>query len=182
MSNPSRSARAGLHRVLFSAIAVGSLGSLGAGCGPSTLETVLDHSTTNVAGTLGDLGPAQPMVSSLMIENSGETLVYLSTTQLSCNGLTISRWLGQTPPEAQVIEVVLHGTAAVSTFDVPPNEVNYAKGGRSSAFEVVADSGQLNVVTARPGELVEGDFDVFFGADEVTGSFHATFCDGGQGY
>ena len=159
-----------------------ALVALVGGCGPSPPETVFDYSTTSVEGTLGELGPVQPVVSSLMIENSGETLIYLSTASLSCAGLTISRWLGQTPPEAQVIELVLRGTAEVATVDVPPNEVNYAKGGRSSAFEVVADSGQIHLVTAKPSELVEGDFDVVYGADEVKGSFHATFCDGGQGY
>ncbi len=152
----------------------------GVACG--TEAPTYDYSTTAIEGTLGDLGPVAPIVSSLMIENSGETLVYLGTTPLSCNGLTISRWLGQTPPETQVIELVLHGDAAAGTFDVPPQEVNYARGGRSSAFEVVSDAGSINVVTGTPGELIEGDFDVVAGTDTIRGSFHATFCDGGQGY
>ncbi len=152
------------------------------GCGTPPPETPPDFSTTALTGSLGELGEVQPMVSSLMIANSGETLVYLSTAPLSCNGLTISRWLGQTPPEAQVVELVLQGDPEVKTYDVPPSEVNYAKGGRSSAFEVVADSGTIEFVTAKSHELVEGQIDVLYGTDEVKGTFHATFCDGGQGY
>lgn len=151
-----------------------------AGCGAP--EPPPDFSTTTLTGNLGELGEVQPMVSSLMISNSGETLVYLSTAPLSCNGLTISRWLGQTPPEAQVVELVISGDPEVKTYDVPPSEVNYAKGGRSSAFEVVADSGTIEFVTAKPQELVEGQIDAHYGDDEVKGTFHATFCDGGQGY
>ena len=156
--------------------------AIAAACGPAVEEVPLDYSKSALDGTLGELGVIEPIVSSLMITNSGETLIYLGTQPLSCAGLTISRWLGQTPPDTQVVEIVLHGDAEVKSFDVPPHEVNYAKGGRSSAFEVGADSGQVNVVTAKIGELVEGDIDVFYGADEVKGTFHATFCDGGQGY
>ena len=154
----------------------------GASCAPPEPEPPPDYSKTVITGTLGELGAAGPVVSSLFITNSGETLVYLATQPLSCNGLTLSRWLGQTPPETQVVEIVIRGDATVDTFDVPPNEVNYAKGGRSSAFEVVADSGSVTFVTAKESELVEGELRVNYGADEVAGTFHATFCDGGQGY
>lgn len=150
------------------------------GCGQA--EQPLDYSKTDLQGRLGDLGDVKPMVSSLMISNSGETLVYMSTEPLSCAGLTISRWLGQVPPDAQVVEIVIKGDPTEKTYDVPPGEINYAKGGRSSAYEVVADSGQITFVTAKPGELVEGEIDAHYGDDEVKGTFHATFCDGGQGY
>jgi hypothetical protein len=151
-----------------------------AGCGQP--EPPPDYSTTDLQGRLGDLGDAKPMVSSLMIANSGETLIYMSTEPLTCAGLTISRWLGQVPPDAQVVEVVIKGDPAEKTYAVPPSEINYAKGGRSSAYEVTADSGEITFVTAKPNELVEGEIDAHYGDDELKGTFHATFCDGGQGY
>ena len=151
-------------------------------CGPAPTTTTPDFSKTEVTGKLGDLGEAKPMVSSLYISNSGETLVYLATNPLSCNGLTISRWLGQTPADTQVIEDIVKGDPTVQTYAVPPGEVNYAKGGRSSSFEVNADSGSIEFVTAKVNELVEGQFSAKYGADTVSGTFHATFCDGGQDY
>jgi hypothetical protein len=156
---------------------------LAVACGPPPApEPPPDFSKTVITGKLGELGDAKPMVSSLFISNSGETLVYMATEPLSCNGLTISRWLGQTPEDTQVVEVVIKGDPEVKDYPVPPGEVNYAKGGRSSAFEVNADGGSISFHTAKVSELVEGQFTANYGADTVSGTFHATFCDGGQGY
>jgi hypothetical protein len=117
-----------------------------------------------------------------MIANSGETLIYLSSGMLTCDQLTVSRWLGGTTAGTQVVELVFKGTPAPGTIDVPPGEVNYAPGGMSSAHEVNADAGSIFFETAVPENMVVGSFGAKYGGDVVTGTFHATFCPNGQGY
>ena len=137
---------------------------------------------TEITGTIGSLGSAQPTVSSLMISNSGETLIYLSSGMLTCDQLTVSRWLGGTATGTQVIEFVFEGAPATGTLDVPPAEINFAPGGMSSSHEVSASSGVISFESAEATSMVAGTFDARQGSDEFSGFFHATFCANGQGY
>ena len=137
---------------------------------------------TAITGMLGTLGAAQATVSSFMISNSGETLIYFSSSPLTCSQLTMSRWLGGTVAGKQVVEIVLHGQPVVGDLQVPPAEVNYAPGGMSSANEVSADSGKITFTVANPMGDVAGSFSATYGADSIAGTFHATFCPNGQGY
>ena len=136
---------------------------------------------TSLSGTLGALGAVQSTVSSVWISNSGETLVYMSSAAITCDQLTVSRWLGSTTAGSQVVEVVIKGDPKVADYPVPPGEVNYAQGGKSSAYEVKADSGKISF-TAADAQVVEGTVMGTFGSNSVHGTFHADFCANGQNY
>jgi hypothetical protein len=141
---------------------------------------------TKLEGMLGELGPIEPTVTTYVIANSGETLVYMSSTKLTCAEIMVSRWLGGVKAGAQVVEIVLHADATTGTFEVGGRgeEVNYAAGGKSSAYEHSATAGHLTFTKATVGGSVEGYFDAQFDDTqaEVSGTFNAEFCDGGQGY
>ena len=144
----------------------------GGGSGGSTLT-----------GKLGKLGAVKPVVSSLFIANSGETLVYLSTGPITCDQLTASRWLGGTTAGSQVVEIVIKGTPTIGTVAVPPGEVNYAEGGKSSSYEVNAASGSITFTAFTAKTIVAGTVKATYDdGSAITGSFHATYCDGGQDY
>ncbi len=145
--------------------------------------SVVNTGTTALTGTLGTLGAVQPTVSSLWISNSGESLLYLSSAPITCEQLKTSRWLGSVAKGAQVVELVLKGDPTTGTLKVPPAEVNYAGGGKSSSYEVGATSGSITFTKAEPKGVVEGTLNAAYdGADTLSGAFHAVFCDGGQGY
>lgn len=137
---------------------------------------------TTLTGTLGDLGAIKPTVSSLMIANSGETLIYMSSEPITCDMLTVSHWLKSVKAGAQVVEIVIKGDPKVTTIQVPPGEVNYAAGGKSSSYEVNADSGSITFTKAEAKNVVDGTLSATYGNNSISGTFHATFCTGGQGY
>lgn len=137
---------------------------------------------TALSGSVGDLGAAKPTVSSLMISNSGETLIYMSSAEITCKQLQESRWLGGTPAGSQIVEIVFSGAPEVGTIDVPPGEVNVAPGGKSSSYETTADSGQIDVTAFEVDSLIEGTLTAAYGRNTLSGQFHATFCANGQGY
>jgi hypothetical protein len=138
---------------------------------------------TAITGTLGKLGAAKATVASLYIENSGETLIYMSSAPITCELLKNSRWLGSAEANSQVVEVVISGKAKVGKIAVPPGEVNYAGGGKSSAYEVNAESGAISFTAVTDKSVVEGTFSASYAdGSKIQGNFHATFCDGGQGY
>jgi hypothetical protein len=143
-----------------------------------------DAEAAPITGTLGALGAVQPIVSSLVISNSGETLLYLSTAPLSCESLQASRWLGAQPAGSQVLEVVMRGApTAGQTVQVPPGEVNYAAGGRSSSYEVGATSGSITFTEATAGGVVAGTLRAAYrSGSAIAGSFRAEFCANGQQY
>ena len=159
---------------------------LTAACGSSSSTATVDAGPlpagTAFTGTLGSLGPVQPTVSSLMISNSGETLIYFSSGAITCDQLTVSRWLGNTTAGTQVIELVFKGAPVVGDLAVPPGEVNFAPGGMSSSHEVGADGGKITLTVATPNAEVAGTVSATYGSDAITGTFHATFCANGQGY
>jgi hypothetical protein len=141
-------------------------------------------SQSALTGTLGALGAVQPIVSSWVISNSGETLVYLSTAPLTCDTLQASRWLGTQPAGSQVVEIVMRGTPTPGqTVAVPPGEVNYAGGGRSSSYEVNAASGSINYMQATANGPVTGMVQATYrDGSMIMGTFHADFCANGQNY
>ncbi len=144
------------------------------------------ETATALMGDLGDLGTVQPTVASVMIENSGETLVYLSSVSLTCAQLMVSRWLGDVSPDAQIVEIVVPSDRADGEVAIGEGlaEVNYAAGGKSSAYEVVATGGHVTFTDTVPQKSVAGTFSATYdgGAAHVEGRFSATFCPGGQGY
>lgn len=143
------------------------------------------ETSTMLWGNLGELGELKPTASSFVIENSGEVLVYMSSTPLTCAQIQVSRWLGGVEMGAQVVELVVPADKATGTVEVGEGgaEVNYALGGRSSAYEQSAMGGHVTFTKPLPG-TVEGTFVGEFAdsADSVKGRFQAEYCDGGQGY
>jgi hypothetical protein len=145
-----------------------------------------DTSTTDLSGTLGALGEMQPTLSSFVISNSGETLIYLSSQEIDCALLMKEggKWLASLEPSAQVIEIVVRGTPKLGTIMVGMVEVNYAGGGKSSAYEKNARSGSVTFTLSELNGPVEGVVEAGFTnpIGDISGSFHAEFCKGGQQY
>ncbi|HVZ36237.1 MAG TPA: hypothetical protein VG963_27605 [Polyangiaceae bacterium] len=144
----------------------------------------VDTSITKLSGTLGALGAVMPTVSSIVIANSGEVLVYMASAPLTCAMMQESRWLGSLPAGSQVVEIVVKAPVKVGTVQVDPGEVNYAPGGMSSAYEKNAASGSITFVKAETNGPVEGTVTATYNnpAGTVSGPFHAEFCAGGQQY
>lgn len=159
---------------------------LASACNSGDGEEDFGETSTMLSGELGELGALKPTVSSLVIENSGEVLIYMSSATLTCPQIMVSRWLGGVEAGAQVVEIVVPSELAVDTVAVEEGgaEVNYAAGGKSSAYEKSAIAGHVTVTKSLPGTVVEGTFTATFAdaADSVKGRFQAEFCEGGQGY
>ena len=137
---------------------------------------------TQLTGTLGALGAVKATVSSIVISNSGETLIYLTSARLTCEQVMVSRWLGAFAPNAQVVEIVVSGPAKVGKAESA--EVNFAAGGKSSAYEQSATSTSVTFTKSEPEGIVEGTVSASYANPKgnVAGAFHAEFCPGGQGY
>jgi hypothetical protein len=170
---------------------LGGTGGQGGGAGSASLAGAGgggggDTTGTSLTGTLGSLGAVQPTVSSFVIANSGETLIYMSSAPITCELLTMSRWLGSVAAGSQVVEIVVPSTRITGTVPVEDGgaEVNYAPGGMSSAYEESAESGSVTFTTSTPNGVFEGSVTATYAnpAGNVSGTFHAEFCAGGQGY
>jgi hypothetical protein len=135
-----------------------------------------------LTGTYGSLGAVKPVVSSLWISTGLETILYLSSAPLTCELVMMEggKWLLQQPAGSQVLEIVVRGTAKVGTVKVPPGEANYAQGGMSSATEKTASSGTLMFTKAEAKGVIEGSVMATYSSGNVSGTFHAEFCQGGQ--
>jgi hypothetical protein len=159
-------------------------GSAGAGAGSGGASA--NGGGTVLTGTLGDLGEVEPTVSTLVIANSGEVLIYMSSAPITCELLTESRWLGSVDAGSQVVEIVVPAARTTGTVPVEDGgaEVNYAPGGMSSAYEQSADAGSVTFTRFTPQGVAEGTFNATYGdpAGNVSGTFHAEYCAGGQGY
>ena len=153
--------------------------------GASDATTAIDASAigTKLSGNLGALGAVKPTVSSLWISTLGETLVYFSSAQLTCDQVKKLRWLGTVTAGAQVVELVRAGAPMVGTTAVPPATVSYAEGGKASSSEVGATGGSITFTKAEANGAIEGTFTASFdGGDTLEGTFHAAFCAGGQDF
>ena len=82
----------------------------------------------------------------------------------------------------QHVDSVMRGVPANGqVVNVPPGEVNYAAGGKSSAYEKGATSGKITFTTASAGGPVEGTVQAAYAdGSTVSGPFKATFCANGQ--
>jgi hypothetical protein len=155
-----------------------------AACGSTPTSTVdAPPGATSLTGKLGTLGAIKPTASSWVISNSGETLIYMSSSALTCDQVRVSRWLGSQTAGAQVVEVVVRGVPVLGATAVPPAEINYGEGGKSSAGETSAASGTITFTKTGAASLVEGSVTgTFDNGDTINGIFHAEFCSGGQGF
>jgi hypothetical protein len=164
----------------------GAAGSGGDGAGGSAAGAGGGSSSgTTLTGTLGALGAVKPTVSSLVISNSGETLIYMSSAPITCQMLQVSRWLGSAQAGSQVVEIVIKGAPKVgeTVTDATDGEVNYAAGGKSSSYEVNAKTDTITFTKAEAKGVVEGTVAATYDdGSTISGSFHAEFCDMGQGF
>ena len=155
-------------------------GAAGQTSSGGTAGSASAEAPTALTGSLGNLGAVQPTISSLFITNSGETLVYLSSAVITCEQLKVSRWLGAATAGSQVVEIVIHGAPVVGTTH---GEVNYAEGGKSSAYEKGEKTDTITFTTFEPKTLVAGKVAATYeDGSTLQGSFRATFCPDGQGY
>lgn len=146
-----------------------------------------DDTATELTGTLGELGPLNPIVAGRVVEYSGETITYLSTVPLACEAMVASRWLLALDADAQIVEIVFASDTTDTDLEIggPGNlEVHYAKGGRSSSYEETADSGTVTLIEHNSGGPIAGTLDATFTspAGSLNGPFEAEFCLGGQEY
>lgn len=153
--------------------AAGGGGAAGATTGGSSMLT----------GTLGALGPAQPIMAGFAITNGPETLVYLSSAPLTCAQMMMGgvKWLSTLPAKSQVVEIVVPGTASAKTYMVGSfmAEVHYAEGSKSSSTEATASSGSVVFSKASKGGVHEGTVSATFPMGMLMGTFHTEWCQGG---
>ncbi|MDB4971789.1 MAG: hypothetical protein JWN48_130 [Myxococcaceae bacterium] len=137
---------------------------------------------TSLTGSLGTSGAIQPIVSSVVISNSGETLIYLTTAPLTCEQVKVSPWLRTFTSGAQVVEIVVKGPAKVGVAKDP--EVNWAIGGKSDHSEQPAQTASVTFTKSEAMGVVEGTVMATYDkpTGNLSGSFHAEFCPDGQDY
>lgn len=140
----------------------------------------------DLSGTLGALGAVKPVMAGWATTNGLETLIYLSSSPLTCAMMMTRgvKWLSSLPAGTQVIEIVVRGTAMVGTTMVGPlqGEVNYAEGSKSSSTEVVAASGSIMFSKAEAKKVFEGTLMATYPQGMLMGKFHADWCEGGTEY
>jgi hypothetical protein len=161
--------------------ASGGGGSVAAGAGGS-----MSAGGNDLSGTLGALGAVKPVMAGWATTNGLETLIYLSSSPLTCAQMMTKgvKWLASLPAGTQVVEIVVRGTAMVGTTPVGPlqGEVNYAEGSKSSSNEVVASSGSIMFTKADAKKVFEGTLMATYPKGSLMGKFHADWCEGGTEY
>jgi hypothetical protein len=161
----------------------GTSAAAGGGGAPST------GGASNLTGTLGALGAAQPVMAGWATTNGLETLIYLSSAPLTCEQMMTRgvKWLSKLPAKSQVIEIVVGTPSAAKSYTVGMSaafgggEVNYAEGSKSSSTEVTGKTGTITLTTATAKGVHEGTISVS-APFMVSGPFHAEWCEGGTEY
>lgn len=146
-------------------------------------------SAGNITGTLGALGPVQPIMNGWATTNGLETLIYLSTAPLTCAMMMTkgTKWLSSLPAKSQVIEIVVGTPSAVKSYSIGTpaalggGEVNYAEGSKSSSTEVTGSAGMITLTKAEAKGVQEGMIAVT-APYMASGMFHAEWCEGGTEY
>lgn len=182
------SGHAGDSAVAGSAASAGSEMAGGA-AGAAGAMAMQGGASSDITGTLGQLGPVQPIMAGWATTNGLETLVYLSSAPLTCEQMMTkgSRWLGKLPAGSQVIEIVVGQPAAVKSYTIGTpaafggGEVNYAEGSKSSSTEVTGSAGSITFTVAEAKGAHDGSIDVS-APFKASGQFHAQWCEGGTEY
>jgi hypothetical protein len=117
-------------------------------------------------------------------ESGGGPFIYLFSEPVTCDAISKgSGWAPSLPAAAQVLELIVGvtatGTAAAASPHAGPNvaEVNYF--GQTST-EARATSGAVTLTAYVKDVSVDGTVDVTFPAGNAKGTFHATWCPGGN--
>lgn len=167
----------------------GHSSAAGTGAAAGSGGAVAATGGSNITGTLGALGPVQPVMAGWATTNGLETLVYLSTAPLTCAQMMTRgvKWLGMLPAKSQVIEIVVGNPSAVKSYTIGQSaafgggEVNYAEGSKSSSTEVTGKTGTITFTTATAKGVQEGMINVT-APFMASGTFHAEWCEGGTEY
>jgi hypothetical protein len=162
----------------------GGAGSGGAPAGGSAAPA--SGSAADITGTLGALGPVQPVMNAWATTNGLETLIYLSSAPLTCEMMMTrgTKWLSSLPAKSQVIEIVVGSPSAAKTYAIGTSaalgggEVNYAEGGKSSSTEVTGKAGTITLTKADAMGAQEGMIQVT-APYMASGKFQAKWCQGG---
>lgn len=170
-------------------MAAGSGGSMAAGSGGSggsAGSMAMMGNSSNLTGTLGALGAVKPVINGWATTNGLETLIYLSSSPLTCAQMMTmgTPWLRMLPAGTQVIEIVVRGSAMVGTTNVGflAGEVNYAEGSKSSSNEVNATGGSIMFTKVEDKKVYEGMVMATYPMGMLSGTFHADWCEGGAEY
>jgi hypothetical protein len=138
-----------------------------------------------LTGMLGALGDVKPVMAGWATTNGLETLLYLSSSPLTCAMMMTkgTKWLASLPAGTQVIEIVVRGGAAAQTYPIGMlmGEVNYAEGSKSSSTEVTGKTGSITFTKADAKGVHEGMVSVT-APFTLSGMFHAQWCEGGTEY
>ena len=117
-------------------------------------------------------------------ESAGGPFVYLLSSAVTCNDISVNGWLSKIPAATQVLELII-GTVAVGTSTPAASaaaanvaEVNYLFGRPSS--EVRASNGDVTITAYASSASVDGTVNVTFPSGTASGTFHAVYCPGGQ--
>jgi hypothetical protein len=169
--------------------AAGAAGRAGAG-GAGGMGGSAGSSAGSLTGTVGALGPAKPVVNGWATTNGLETLIYLSSSPLTCAMMMTqgTKWLSTLPAGTQVFEIVVGASPAAQTYmlgGAPAafggGEVNYAEGSMSSSTEVTGTAGSVTLTKTTPMGAQDGMISVT-APFMVSGTFHAEWCQGGTEY
>lgn len=170
--------------------AAGSGGqSAAAGSGGGAAGAKATGDAGSLIGTLGALGPVQPVMAGWATTNGLETLIYLSSAPLTCEMMMTQgvKWLSKLPAGSQVIEIVVGSPSSAKAYNLGTpaalggGEVNYAEGSKSSSTEVVGRTGSITLTKGGAKAVQEGMIDVS-APYTAKGMFHAEWCEGGSEY
>ncbi len=116
------------------------------------------------------------------------TVVYLLSKPVRCMDLSFSGWDRTIADGTSVLELKLQGKVPANFLVVAGPTLSAREAAaewmRTSAdpppIEVQSRGGWITVDALSPGGPVAGSFALEFGADHLTGRFHAAFCPGGH--
>ena len=180
---------AGAAGAMMAAAGMNAAGGSAAGSSAGAAGATASGSAGNITGTLGALGPVQPILSGWATTNGLETLIYLATAPLTCEMMMTkgTKWLSTLPAKSQVMEIVVGTPSAVKSYTIGMpaafggGEVNYAEGSKSSSTEVTGSAGTITLTKAEAKGVQEGMISVT-APFMASGMFHAEWCEGGTEY
>jgi hypothetical protein len=158
--------------------------------------------TTGAAGGVGANGssvsgaPTDMAYSSIgsvfwagMPDVAGSTVVYIFSKTLNCTDISKAGWDTTIPKGTQILEMKMMGntpkayTPVIGAGNFPSTgqaQVNYALATGGAPVETFASAGSVTLSTIVASTKVTGSFNLMFGANAVTGTYSATYCNVGR--
>lgn len=174
-----------------------SLGAAACNSGPPSDTTSLNGAEGDVVGGTGTLTGTYgteaiaPIMAAYWIgqpddpsEAHGGPFLYLLSSGVTCNAISVTGWLSDLDANTQVLEMIVGTTTvgataeAASSAGANVSEDNYLFGRPSS--EVRANHGSVTLTAYTKGVAVDGTVSIQFPSGSADGTFHAVYCPGGQ--